>query len=112
MADKMITTSNRDLSPLKKEGVKEVVQEDGNIALISTVKLKTITTTKVKPKTRLAGKGAKNYYPPLTTSILHRFGKTAKGKKARDRFMETEADKKRVADGVEPVIKKGKAEKP
>lgn len=101
---KMITTSNTKAARINPD-VKEKTLEDGSIVLISTKALKTITTGKVRPKTRIEGKGEKNYYPPLTTSLLHEFPKTAKGKKARDRKMEIEADKKRVAEGLPPVVK-------
>ncbi len=108
MTDKMITTSNQDLTPLRKEGVKEKLLPDGTVVLISTSPLTTISTSKVRPKTRIEGKGTKNYYPPLTTTLMNRFPKTARGKKARDKFMEEEADKKRVAEGVSPVLQGGK----
>ena len=101
---KMITTSNTKGDPIKRN-TREEILEDGTVVLIGTNKLKTLTTTKIKPKTRIEGKEGKNYYPPLTTSLLHEFPKTAKGKKARDRKMEIEADKKRVAEGIPPVVK-------
>lgn len=107
--DKMITTSNTDLAPLKKDGVKEKVLEDGTVVLISTKPLKTISTSRLKLKTRIEGPEVKSYYPPLTTTLMNQFPRTARGKKARDRFMEEEADKKRLADGVPPVLQnKGK----
>ena len=107
MTEKMITTSNTSLGPLKKDGVKEKLLEDGTVVLVSTNPLQTISTSRVKPKTRIEGKQKKNYYPPLTTTLLNQFPKTVRGKKARDRFMEEEADKKRVAEGVPPVLQKG-----
>lgn len=103
---KMITTSNTKFEPRKREGIKEKTLEDGTVVLVSEKALTTITTGKVRPKTRLEGEEKKGYYPPLTTTLLHEFPKTKKGKRDRDRFMEEEADKKRVADGVSPVLSK------
>ncbi len=102
----MITTSNTRLKALEKDGVKEKVLEDGTVVLISTKPLKTLSTSRLKLKTRIEGKEVKNYYPPLTTTSLNQFPKTARGKKARDRFMEQEADKTRRADGAPPVLQK------
>lgn len=109
---KMITTSNTKIRPIKKEGIREVVEEDqvrgGKVAtLVSDKALKTITTSHVRPKTRLDGPPAPpNYYGPLRTDQFKSFPETAKDRKARERVYEEEADKKRVADGVSPVLKK------
>lgn len=102
---RMITTSNTKPKPRTREGIKEKTQEDGTVVLISEKVLTTITTGKVRPRTRLEGEEKKGYYPPLTTTLLHEFPNTKKGKRDRDRFMEEEADKKRVAAGVSPVLK-------
>ena len=112
MADKMITTSNRDLAPLRKGFVKEKLLPDGTVVLVSTNPLKTIQTgdPRARPKAKLEGEEVVNYYPPLTTTLKNRFADNAKGRKALERYMETEANKKRVAAGVPPVIKKGKTE--
>jgi len=107
MTEKMITTSNTKLAQMRKEGVKEKLLEDGTVVLVSTNPLKTLSTSRLKLKTRIEGERIKNYYPPLTTTILNKFPKTVRGRKARDRFMEEEADKKRLAEGVSPVLQKG-----
>ena len=104
---KILTTNEIDL-PLPP-GVKEVEIDDpkeGKRTVLHGKKLTTITTNKVQPKTKLDGpKPKKNYSPPLTTTLLHRFAKTKKGKMARDRHMAAEAEKKRLVVERGSVVK-------
>jgi hypothetical protein len=106
---KMITTSNTKIN-LKREGVKEVVKDDpihGKVTVLeSTKKLTTVTTGKVRPRTRLKGQAKKNYYGPLLSNDFKSFPETAKDRRTRERVREERADKKRVADGVSPVLSK------
>lgn len=105
---KILTSNEIDL-PLPP-GVEEVEIDDpkeGKRTVLHGKALKTITTNDVQPKTKLDGpKPKKSFFPPLTTTLLHRFANTKKGKMARDRHMAAEAEKKRlVAEGL-PVVEK------
>lgn len=103
---KMITTSNTNVQKPLRDGVEKKVLKDGTVVLVSTKPLTTISSSKVRPRTKLEGEETKNYYPPLTTSLLNQFPRTKKGKSDRDKFMEAEADKKRLAEVVPPVLSK------
>lgn len=108
-------TSNKIKLPIP-EGMEEKEIKDGRGGLIKVlvhkVKLKIITTKNINPGALTAkGTPAKNYYPSLRSSdVPYPESKTAR--KKRMDAIERELDKKRLADGVEPVIKsRGKAKK-
>ena len=112
---KMITTSNTRIDLSKGRNVREVVKDDPihgtRTVLESTKKLTTIQTGKVRPRTKLDGKSKERKYGPLTTTVLHMFKDTKKGKKDRDKYLEDSLEKKEVEKERPPVLEKRGSEK-
>lgn len=95
---------------INKDEVEEREVPDGKggkmTVLVRKTKLKAITTKHINPGVLTAkGTPQKNYYPPLKTSDVP-FPESPAARKKRMEAIERELDKKRLADGVEPVLKK------
>lgn len=111
----MLTTNKQPSLPLAK-GLEEKEVPDGRggkiKVLVQKIKLKMITTKNINVGP-LAAKGTaqKNYYPSLKSADVP-YPESKAARKKRMDAIERELDKKRLADGVEPVIKsRGKSKK-
>jgi len=109
----MLTTNNLKDRALPRD-LEEKEIEDGKGGFLTVLVRKTkdtiITTKDITVGALTAkGKAQKNYYPPLKSNDVP-FPESKAARKRRMDAIEKELDKKRLADGVEPVLKnKGKA---
>ncbi len=111
----MLSTNDLKTGPLPKD-IEEKKIKDGKGGFLTVLVRKTkdtIITTRDITVAAFKGEGKpqKNYYPPLTTNAVP-FPESNAARKKRMDAIERELDKKRLADGVEPVLKsRGKVKK-